>query len=221
LNDQALQFIVESAEIKCLETKPQGYFNSDTATSTESSQRLYYLGVLFFELFSRGEEPLPNLHSLPYVDRAFDSLSTMTLVQKDGDKEDNIVNSPKRRQGTSKSESYFGLCQIACEYLKLVGCPVPICQTILHMLEVVYGDLGGAECYRQISDLTADLQLMHDTPRFARGLDMNSMSLELLLNEIVIPREEEFQSVISCYHRCLSSSVEIALNLASPGWRIV
>jgi hypothetical protein len=217
LNDQASQFIVESAEIKFPESEARGDFNNDNAVSKESSQRLFSLGLLFFELFSAGEGPVPNLHSLPYVEGAFISLSTMALVKKDRDGEDTIVNSSKRRQGPSKSERCFGLCQLSCEYLKLVGVSVPICQMILNMLEVVYGDFGGAECYRKITDVTADLQLMYDTPRFARGLDINSMSLELLLNEVVVPREEELHSIISCYHRCLLGSVEIALIKGESG----
>jgi hypothetical protein len=213
--DLQLQFIVESAEIKCPESETQGYFNRNNNESTESSQRLYYLGLLFFELFSGGEIPAHNLLALPYVEGAFTSLSTITLVKKE--EEHGIVNSSKRRQGPSKSEKYLGLCQQSCEHLKLVGVTVPVCNLIFNMLEVVYGDMGGPECYTQISDVAADLQLMNDTPKFARGLDMNNVSLSSSLNKIAIPREEEVQSITSCYHRCLSGSVEIALIKGESG----
>eukprot|EP00956_Cyclotella_meneghiniana_P036750 scaffold130081_cov74-Cyclotella_meneghiniana.AAC.8 len=216
-------FNVESAQIYC----PDGHQNdrncvvsSDYLTTTKKIQRIYYLGLVFYELFTGGESPNAKLRDLASSTGAFASLSTMTLVKKScRDNDYNGDCEPKRHQGPSSNEEQAGLCKITFEYLNLLGVPGPLCRLIFNMLDSVYGDLSGQESYTNITDITCDLQLMIDKPdKFLRDIDLNKQSsVGLQWNEIEIPREKEFEAIKSCYVRHMSGSCEIAIIKGESG----
>jgi predicted ATPase len=81
------------------------------------------------------------------------------------------------------------------------------------MLDTVYGDLRGKDSYSQLSDVAADLSLMSSDPsKFLHGIDTTALSSPgLQLNEMHIPREEEFQAIKSCYHRSVAGPCKIVL----------
>ena len=203
---------VKSAQIKCPETNAHSY--SDENTLQKKLQRMYNLGLLFYELFSGGEIPPSNLRSLAFSSGAFISLPTLTLV-KVFDEELTFASESKRRQGPDGSGHNLGLCKLSFEYLKFMGIPSPICHLIFNMLDSVYGDLRSNETYNSISEVTLDLKLMMDKPNHLRGLDSKNMSQQL--GEISILRGEEFQSIKSCYQRSLSGSCEFAIIKGESG----
>ena len=203
---------IKSAQIKCPETPVHGY--NDDSTGKGKLQRIYYLGLLLYELFSGGEVPPANLLSLASSSGAFISLPTLTLV-KTLDKELTFSNEPKRRQGPAGPS--LGLCKLSFEYLKFMGIPGPICHLIFNMLDSVYGDLRSNETYNSISEVTLDLKLMLDKPNHLRGLDTNNTSPCLQLGDISILREEELQSIESCYQRSLSGSCELVIIKGESG----
>jgi hypothetical protein len=167
---------------------------------------------LFYELFSGGEIPPPELHTLAASDNSFVSLSILTLVEKSGEEDRDISSNAKRHQGPSASDEGIGLCRISCEYLRLSGLTGPLCELIFNMLDTVHGDSQGKDCYSQMSDITADLGLMLSEPaKFLHGIDTTTMCSGLQLNEMDISREDEFQSIKSCYHRCVAGSSEIVV----------
>lgn len=98
-----------------------------------------------------------------------------------------------------------------CEYLQLVGVAPPICALIHNLLESVYGNFAGNDCYLQIVDVVTDLQLMIDKPSFRQGLDMNNLPLGLPLGELKISRVKEVQSIKSSYRRCIAGSSELCV----------
>jgi predicted ATPase len=207
---------VEYAEIHCPDSKPSYVPQHDA--NKENAKRLFYLGLVFYELFSGGELPPTTLQNLASCDGAFVSLSSMALVKKCAnddqdlsyDDQDFVINT-KHHQGPSASEDEIGLCQLSCEYLKFIGVTGNLCHLILNMLNAVYGDSGGDECYSHITDVTADLKLMLSGPsKFLWGLNISSISSTgLQLCEMDIPREHEFQSIKYCFQRCAAGSCEI------------
>ena len=208
-------FDVASAEIQF----PEGPMNKEEDTPKDSFQRIYYLGLVLYELFSGGEIPPTDLYALASCERAFVSLSTLTLTKKsDGD----LIpfgSRNKRHQGPSSSGVEIGLCASSCEYLRLTGTPRSICQLIFNMLDSVHGDFSGNDSYMNMTHISSDLQLMIDKPsKFLRGLDMDKLSRSSLpLNEIEIPREEEFDAVKSSYSRCMLGSSEVAVIRGESG----
>lgn len=173
-----------------------------------------------YELFSGGSVPPPELYALAASDGAFVSLPTLTLV-KSGDEDDDIGSSrpseSKRHHGPSGKE--MGLCRLSFQYLKLMDLPGPICHLIFNMLDCIYGDLGGDECYVKLTDVMFDLQLMRDKPeKFMRDLDMDKLSLSgLQLDENAIPREAELECIKGCYRRRVLGSSELALIKGESG----
>jgi energy-coupling factor transporter ATP-binding protein EcfA2 len=209
---------VHSAEIKCPKNVHISYFsNRDDIISRDQLQRQFNLGLVFFELFSGGELPPFNLRALASLDGAFVSLSTVTLV-KEVENDQGAFSETKRHQGPSGNVKMVGLCELSFEYLTLTGIPRPLCHLIFNMLNCVYGDLSGDECYTNIADVQSDLQLMMDKPKYLQGLDANEMSSpNLQLNDISIPREEELQSILSSYRRCLAGSSEFVIIQGESG----
>jgi hypothetical protein len=164
---------------------------------------------LFYELFSGGQIPPPTLHALASFDEAFISLSTTTLVKRTED--EHLIMEPKRHQGPSTSAE-IGLCQISFEYLRLIGVSNPICCLIYNMMDCVYGDLSGKDCYSSIVEVTLDLTLMSSNSTFLRGFSMDNIpSLVAQLNKIKIPRQQEFEDIMACYRKCVEGSCELAI----------
>ena len=202
---------VNSAQIQC----PEVAYKSRAGDSVkeESLRRMYYLGLVFYELFTGGEVPSENLRAIASCENAFVSLSTLTLVNKIDEDQTNTNDSSKRHQGLSSSDGDMGLCKLSCEYLRLIGIASPVCNLIFNMLDSVYGDLSGNESYTNMAQVASDLQLMIDKPsKFLRGLDMDKLAISgLPISEVEIPREEEFETIKSSYNRCISGSCEIAM----------
>lgn len=178
-------------------------------------QRIYYLGLVLYELFSGGRCPPPELHALASSDGAFVSLPTLELV-KDDEKEETEQGEAKRRQAPGCG---MGLCQRSFQHLKLIGLPGPLCYLIFNMLDTIYGCMGGDECYTKLADVNFDLQLMQSKPeKFLRDLDMDKLSLSgLQLNDNAIPRDTEFECIKGCYRRRVLGSCEFAVIKGESG----
>ena len=206
-------FDIESAEVLCPKRGP-----NSIESINDDKQEIYYIGLIFYELFSGGELPQRSLYSLASFENAFVSLSTLTLVEQDNPQEI-MANESKRCRGQSKSESNIGLCQISCEYLRLRGVPSPVCSLIGNMLDCVYGESAGKEVYTNLADVMADLQLMMTKPeKFLRGLNTIDMTLTgLPMHEFVVPREEGMNIIKSCYNRSIAGSHELAIIKGESG----
>jgi type II secretory pathway predicted ATPase ExeA len=177
---------------------------------------MYYLGLVFYVLFSSGESPPADLFTLPSLDGAFVSLSTLSLV-KQKDNEEIEVES-KRHQDVSNIGQDVGICKINSEYLNFIGVPSPVCDMICNMLECVYGGMSGDDSYSSMVDLISDLQLMVNKPYFVQGLDMNSVpSTGLSLEKFVIPRSNETDTILSSYRRCAAGSCEVVIIQGDSG----
>ena len=203
-------FDIISAKIQCHNIEKCGKYNGSPAK--ESLRRMFYLGLVFYELFSGGEHPPSNLCDLALCDDAFVSLSTLTLSNTKNEEQPRDRNA-KRHQGPSSSGGEVGLCGLSSEYLRSVGITSPICNLILTLLDCVYGDSSGNETYTNMSHLVSDLQLMIGNPfKFAQGLDMDKLSGSgLQIHDIEIPRDEELETLKSCYDRSKSGSLEVAI----------
>ncbi|KAL3778025.1 hypothetical protein ACHAWO_008748 [Cyclotella atomus] len=131
-------------------------------------------------------------------------------LPKDGNGEDHFIGANKRLQSVHHNG---GPCRIYCEYLKLSNVTNSLCHLILNMLDCVCGVFAGKDTYSHLREVQFDLQLMLDKPKILRGLNMDTLSSQSQgsqLDEISISREQEVQSILSCYRRCMSGSFEIA-----------
>ena len=209
---------IDSVQIECPESSFRKYADNVENTLREKRQRIFYLALLFYELFSEGIVPDSNMCAIAISDGAFVSLPTLTLAEEI-ESNDNTFSEPKRCRGPAGSGRNISLCKLCFERLKFMGIPGPICHLIFNMLDSVYGDLSGEESYNEMSDVKFDLQLMLRKPKFLRGLDMNELSssscLQFYSNSVL--REEELQVIKSCYQRCQSGSSEIAIIKGESG----
>lgn len=205
---------VHSAEIQC----PGKDVNGDVISRQCQMQRIYHLGLLFYELFSGGRKPPPDALDLASMDGAFISLPTLNLSERSGNHKDSKWESEHSKRQAVSTQG-IEVCQLSFESLKLMGLPGPLCRLILNMLDCIHGDLSGNECYTTMAEVSSDLQLMIDKPhKFLQDLDMRKLTVfGLRMNETVIPREDEFESIQSCYHHSVLQSYEIAVIAGEPG----
>ncbi|KAL3778030.1 hypothetical protein ACHAWO_008753 [Cyclotella atomus] len=103
---------VRSAQIQC----PDSSVDSPSNPENAHMQRMFYLGLVFYELFSGGQRPPSKLCALASSECAFESLSTATLAQ-DRNGEDHFIGANKRLQSVNQNS---GLCRVYCKYLKLI-----------------------------------------------------------------------------------------------------
>jgi hypothetical protein len=160
---------VDTAEIVCPESERSSIHNGDDAVQ-ESKRRVYYLGLVLYELFSGGEAPPASLYALAKQRGAFVSLPISTLVeQRERGIQSSFHEGHKCVQGSSKCDK-DGLCHVYCEYLRLIGIHSSLCGLVFDMLSCVYGDLAGRESYTDIHEVLSDLKLMMDRPKFLARL---------------------------------------------------
>eukprot|EP00804_Cyclotella_cryptica_P014201 CCRYP_005628-RA/>CCRYP_005628-RA protein AED:0.02 eAED:0.02 QI:105/1/1/1/1/1/2/1150/1171 len=209
---------VHSACLRSPESDPSNFLNSDLGKSEGRLRRIYCLGLVFYELFSGGELPPPELFSLVSSYRDFISLPTLTITRKSKD-DQTFKTDFKRCPDPFGSREGLRLGQLSSEYLRLMGLPGPLCNLIFNMLDCIYGDFSGDESSTKMSDFTSDLQLMIEKPaKFLRDLDLEKLTLSgLELNESFLSREDELESIKSCYHRCVSESYELAIITGDSG----
>ncbi|KAL3794232.1 hypothetical protein ACHAWO_006476 [Cyclotella atomus] len=172
---------MKSAQIQCPANE------SPSNPENAHMQRMFYLGLVFYELFSGGQRPPSNLCALASSERAFESLSTTIAAQENND-EDQFIGTNKRLQCGNRDG---GPCRVHSEYLKLSNVTSSLCDLILNMLDCI------------LRGLNMDA--------------LSSQSQGSQLDEISISREREQESILSCYRRCMSGSFEIAIVKGSSG----
>ena len=207
---------IVSAKFQCEKNEERVAYKS-IDTNIEKVQRIYCLGLVLWELFSGGESPPPSVVALSFCDNAFVSLSTNSLVETNNDDGESVSTYPKRHQShTGAKES--SLCQSSCEYLRFIGVTSQISCLILNMLDCVYGDLAGKDCYSNMTDVVSDLQLMLDKPsKFLWGTTLDTFSSDLQSSDMNIQREDEFETIKSCFRRCVTGSCEVAIIKGESG----
>jgi predicted ATPase len=109
---------------------------------------------------------------------------------------------------------------MSCEYLSFINVPAPITNVFLNMMECVYGEFGGEEVYTNVADLISDLELLSTEPPLLRGIDTEKLSLNgLQMNEFIVSRTEEYDSVISSYKRYINDSCHhVAISRIDSDW---
>jgi hypothetical protein len=184
------------------------------------ARRIYLLALVFLELFSGGDKPSIELLDLISATGAFAYLSKQLVFGRSDGKQypQEAVSPMKRRLSATDKEQCDDACSLACNRLKVFGVPNSICKLIFDMLDCIHGDQKGNESYLSVKEVTKDLQLMIDKPKFLRNLNMLQQSRTgLQMPDAFIPRHEEIASVISCYHRSISGSNEIAVITGDQG----
>jgi hypothetical protein len=174
---------------------------------------LFYLGLVFYELFSGGETPPTILHDLACQNGAFVSLPRLSLCEPSSSGGNESSRNLKRQQGPNKE---MGLCQISSTYLSFRSVPGPLCNLVSNMLDCIHGDLAGKESYTELDEVISDIKLMTKKHTLLRGLEIEHLNLSgLPLNEFVIVRKEQ-ESIISSFRKCLHQQT-VAVILGSAG----
>ncbi|KAL3805300.1 hypothetical protein HJC23_009007 [Cyclotella cryptica] len=207
---------VDSAEIRRPHSELHGISSCHGDAASDKLQRIYSLGLVFYELFSMGEAPPPGLMGIKASKNAF-----VSLPFADENESEVYTSQPKRRhsRASHRAAGEIGVSQKSFEHLKFIGLPGPLCNLIFNMIDCIDGDFSRDECYTKIADIASDLQLMLDKPsKFLQDLDLEKLSLSgLQLSESVLSRQEEFESIQSCYRRSISGSCELAIISGESG----
>ncbi|KAL3805299.1 hypothetical protein HJC23_009006 [Cyclotella cryptica] len=178
----------------------------DPLSSDMKLQRIFSLGLVFYELFSGGKLPPPQLTlalseyiaarpaeaaketgtlgSLPNDETnegpgRSEQLNISATLKIDTDEEDvyEISDRYHAEGARKKLPECQSLLKSSIESLKRLGLPYPLCDLIHNMLDCINGELSGEESYTKMSDITLDLQLMIDEPmKFLHDLDLVHLS---------------------------------------------
>jgi hypothetical protein len=191
-----------------------------TGNLNDETQRIFYLGLVLYELFSGGHRPPAEVKDLSSSDGAFASLRTCSRHEADSA---TLVSNCERHHGaTSNSKRHHGATSekgvcLVFEHMRLHGVTSPLCRLVHNMFESIHGDMSGDESSK-LSDVRADLSLMFESPKFLQDLDTGKLSLSgLQLNEIVIPRIKELEDIQSSYRKFVSGSSEVAIIKGASG----
>ena len=127
---------IDSAEFKPRASSlPWGH---EANRKNSVARRIYFLGMVFYELFSGGQLPHPRLYEVASSDGAFVSLPKLSLSDI---KEDHFPDVPKRRQGPSGFNRDDDICNISCNHLKMLGIPRQLYQVSQVIFVCVHFDV--------------------------------------------------------------------------------
>eukprot|EP00956_Cyclotella_meneghiniana_P019133 scaffold32530_cov44-Cyclotella_meneghiniana.AAC.6 len=198
-----------------------------TNIPNEESQRIYSLGLVFYQLFSLGQVSLtPELLVVSSPNGELDNFSRALNVS-DNRADQNNIKSPTReseysalkRHSSVSSRSRISCpgivrCDESINVLRIQGVPSSICDLIRNMIDCINGSLMGNESYSKISDVTLDLQLMLQNPTiYLDPLDKEKIiqvGLELDEN-MPFGRDEELAMLQSAYQKSIAGSSELAV----------
>jgi predicted ATPase len=202
--------------------------NSPEGSERDKHYRIYSLGLLFYQLFSGGDLPPPELLVVSARDG---SLSTISVSNPDevGPSDTTYSDPPqsKRRQSSISNLSRRMSCQsrdqVICnvnvEYLRMKGVPGPLCDLVHNMIDAINGDFMGDESYAKMSDVCSDMKLMRDNPSvFLNGVDgIQLTQTGLQMDEKLFERDEDFKNLQQAYERAAAGSAELAVIAGASG----
>eukprot|EP00804_Cyclotella_cryptica_P022353 CCRYP_015913-RA/>CCRYP_015913-RA protein AED:0.01 eAED:0.01 QI:137/1/1/1/0.66/0.5/4/982/1465 len=192
-------------------------------SSEDKRKRIYALGLVFYELFSGGILPPPELLPVsssegPGVTLTFYETVNLSDLNcsKLNNNEEISSNDTLTRKKLSKPHVQL---QSVIESLKAIGLPYRLCDLLYNMLDCINGDLSGCEAFVNMTDVTAELQLMLDNPlKFMHDPDVSAISSAgLQLKDMSVVRNEEFASLQQAYHRATDGSSEFAIITGGSG----
>ncbi|KAL3822933.1 hypothetical protein ACHAXA_011648 [Cyclostephanos tholiformis] len=218
--------------------------NDELCSQISEMQRIYNLGLVFYELFSGGERP-PEINTQndtaesmrkhgvneDDVDGEPLPLGRLSIFNDDDDVEgifknsddccplldvnDENLMSRKKRASSSNCTSNA----ISIEPLRQKGLYVSLCDLINNMLDIINVDFIKDETYRTMTDVRNDLQQMLDKPdRFLHDLDLEKLAITgLQLNEAVFGRKMDFTDLQNSYRRSISGENECAVIVGPSG----
>eukprot|EP00984_Skeletonema_dohrnii_P011063 scaffold4391_cov106-Skeletonema_dohrnii-CCMP3373.AAC.3 len=169
-----------------------GVAKHDNGSGT--TQHIYSLGLVFYEIFSGGERPpeiieqqqnnvankesrdaeakdvsvqkeLGDLDSSLLVDHAAAPIDVEgKLSIFDTIKDEEFNTLPKKRHTSENSDFQKNKCAVSVEPLKGKRVPVQLCDLIANMIDCINGTLSGDDAYQSMTHVRDDLQLMLERP---------------------------------------------------------
>lgn len=207
--------------------------SSDVGRECDPEGDIYSLGLVLYELFSGGDKPLEsmtqsrrdeetlshqdnNLEPLSYHHQncTIDLTSALKIRDATGDSDD-LVGVADDRHGVNHNEEQSRKkktlqCADNMRFTSIVplkskGLPCSLCNLIANMLDCAKGDMSGDDCYRHMSDVWKDLQLMLEKPDvYLHDLDLVKTSMAGLPKDTTYGRETEFSTLQKSYQRSIS-----------------
>jgi hypothetical protein len=225
-----------------VEILPSLFLNSSESNISRQAATngiLHSLGLVFYEIFSRGERPAEliieqqqqQVGKLSEVFDPFDQgggtidqggeLSTSDNLLGDCklSEEDDYVSYNDltfQGQGPRKKRTQNGnrnLSSVSVEPLKAKGLPRALCDMVSNMLDCAGGTISRDETYQNMVEVRDDLQLIMDKPSiYLLDQDMRSLSMTgLQFGDTVFGRNAELSTVIGAYRRSVSGESECEL----------
>ncbi|KAL3780452.1 hypothetical protein ACHAW5_004578 [Stephanodiscus triporus] len=175
--------------------------------------RLFRLGVIFYELFSEGDKVLTPLNeeaeaSPHHVDRFKLSIDSTDMVDDNDEsycrKQDNNSIHQSRPVKKSQRQTSRTINMYECFVAKLasLGIPYSLRFLIKSLLECGQGNLCGDDAFRSFVEVKLDLELMLNEPtRFLDDIVMTDRIPSLIICDKLYGREHEIETVESSYEQ--------------------
>ena len=181
----------------------------------QKNDRIIALGRLFYELFSGGQLPPPEILSLTVsqdriTSQGLDLAGMLKLDEKqDVDYSCNSYGTEARK----RVQEPQSLLRTHVDSLKTLGLPFSLCNLIYNMVDAINCDFSGDDGYKSMKDVASDLQLMIERPAmYLHDLDVTNLSsVGLQLNDDMTMRSKEYESLKCAYGRAAGGWHEMAL----------
>lgn len=202
------------------ELLPPVNVDEETISDVGEQQRIYQLGLVFYEIFSGGERPLEarsNLMDRNPVRIDFEKGLIVSNESSDGSDEETSYTYQRRKMGriSNNNSSRMSGQTVSVERLRLQGVPSSVCDLIENMLDCFRGDLRSDESYEHMIDVKCDLYLLIKNPNKFLRCHIPSNGLEL--SNVVYGQDKELSSLKDCYQRSLSGSFNFPILTGPSG----
>ncbi|KAL7538397.1 hypothetical protein ACHAWF_010802, partial [Thalassiosira exigua] len=160
--------------------------------------RLFALGTIFYELFSRRPFPIGS-SSNRFGPSASASMGGLSLTNEPNETHDDPPS--KRSQHMSTRSKYGDIHRESIAQLVILGIPRSLCALIDNLLDCSNGEFCGDDAYRSLADVCTDLELMRDGPTcFLHGLPFGA-NPSFEIRPKFYGRNEDILKIQNAYHR--------------------
>ncbi|KAL7465066.1 hypothetical protein ACHAXS_006557 [Conticribra weissflogii] len=212
----------EENDCSLAELLPPVKVNEKNSSVLSEQQRIYLLGLVFYEIFSGGERPIEtrsNLVDHNPVRIDFEKGLVVSNESSDDPNENLSDTQPRRKMGRTNANNSSGMSNhqtLSVEQLRLQGVPSSVCCLIENMLECSLGDLRSTESYEHMIDVKTDLLLLIEKPnKFLRCNMPSNGSLDL--SNVVYGQDKALSSLKDSYQRSLSGSCNFPMITGPSG----
>ena len=221
--------VLEAIEFVRIKRITDDCSTEDCSDTSGVMNRLFFLGVIMYEIFSGGDEvqtplnegvdPLP--HHLDLLNLSINSADLNEYNDESNCRNQtnyNIHQSRPRKKSQRQTSTTKDIHECCVANLESLGIPYSLCSLVKNLLDCGRGSFCGDDAFRSFTEVKLDLELMLTEPsRFLDNIETTNRMPSLVIRNKLYGREYEIDCVESSYRQLKDGTCSGIIISGEPG----